>query len=74
MLAGCKGLFLKILQKYFVFMHENANSAADGGIVLYNSRRFLEIICVFNVNQARREPFGPPPTLTFASNGCNDVK
>jgi hypothetical protein len=45
--AGGKGLFLKILQKDFVFLHKNTRSAPVRGIFLYNYHQFPEIFMVF---------------------------
>jgi hypothetical protein len=70
-------LFLKILQKSFVFLHKKGNPAGIGVIFLYNLRGFREISMVFNVVQARLALFLPwtaKLSQGVATNGIIDVK
>ena len=44
MIGRCKVLFLKILQKSFVFLQKTANDEMTRGKILYNSPVFREIL------------------------------
>jgi hypothetical protein len=53
---GRKVLFVKILQKSFVFLQKTACWTKGGGKFLYNSQVFREISCVFRRGLAKLGP------------------
>jgi hypothetical protein len=50
MFGRCKVLFLKIVQKSFVFLQKNRQPCKNRGKYLYNSQAFGEILRVFDAD------------------------